>query len=48
VLQASELDADVVARAKTMFYETAFLAGKRRGQDVASYMDIELSLADLM
>ena len=47
VLQASERDADVVDRMKNMFYDTRFLAGKRAGIDVASYMDIEVSVADL-
>ena len=44
VLQASEQDADVVNRMKKMFYETRFLAGRRTGEDVASYMDIEVSV----
>jgi hypothetical protein len=42
ILQASEQDADVVDRMKKMFYETRFLAGRRTGADVASYMDIEV------
>ena len=44
ILQASEQDADVVDRMKRMFYETRFLAGRRTGADVASYMDIEVSV----
>ena len=48
LLQASEQDDDVVERVKKMFYDTRFLAGRRAGIDVASYMDIEISVADLM
>ena len=44
ILQASEQDADVVDRMKKMFYETQFLAGRRTGADVASFMDIEVSV----
>jgi hypothetical protein len=47
VLQASEQDAEVVGRMKTMFYETQFLAAKRAGIEVASYMDIEVDVAHL-
>lgn len=48
VLQASELDDDAVERMKRMFYDTRFLAGRRASTDVASFMDIEISLAELM
>ena len=44
ILQASEQDAAVVDRMKKMFYETRFLAGRRTGADVASFMDIEVSV----
>jgi hypothetical protein len=44
VLQASDIDADAVRRIKGMFYGTAFIAGRRGGLDVASYLDIELQL----
>lgn len=48
VLSASELDTEAVDRAKAMFHATAFVPGKRNGEEVASYMDIELDLASLM
>ena len=48
VLQANEQDADVVKRMQAMFYDTRFLPGRRAGIDVASFIDIEVSVADLM
>lgn len=47
VLQASQFDAEAVARLKDVFLATGFVPGRSNGVDVASYLDIELSLADL-
>lgn len=47
VLHANEFDAEAVARLKEVFRATGFIPGRFNGVDVASYMDIELSLADL-
>lgn len=42
-LQADE-DDEVVERVRRMFLSTAFIAGRLRGEDVASYKDVELAL----
>ena len=43
VLQTSD-DEAVTERVRQMFLRTAFVAGRRHGEDVASYKDIELTL----
>ena len=39
-------DEEVIVRLRHMFLETLFLPGKLRGNDVASYMDLELAITD--
>ena len=36
----------LVESLKNMFYATSFIAGNRRGNDVASYVDIEVGLSE--
>jgi len=43
VLQAHE-EGEVVERVRAMFLATGFVAGRRSGEDVASYKDVELTL----
>jgi hypothetical protein len=43
VLQATD-DDEVIDRVRHMFLSTAFIAGRLRGEDVASYKDLELVL----
>jgi hypothetical protein len=43
VLQATD-DNEVLDRVRHMFLSTAFIAGRLRGEDVASYKDLELVL----
>lgn len=43
VLQATD-DDEVLDRVRRMFLSTAFIAGRLRGEDVASYKDLELVL----
>lgn len=43
VLQATD-DDEVLDRVRHMFLSTAFIAGRLRGEDVASYKDLELVL----
>lgn len=43
VLQAVE-DDEVLERVRSMFLSTGFIAGRSRGEDVASYKDVELAL----
>jgi len=45
-MQAAVGDDEVIDRLRRMFFETLFLPGKLRGNDVASYMDLELAIAD--
>lgn len=45
-MEASVGDEEVVDRLRHMFFETLFLPGKLRGNDVASYMDLELAITD--
>jgi hypothetical protein len=47
VLQSVDQDDDAVQRVKAMFYDTQFLAGKRAGADVPSFIDIEVDMRGL-
>jgi hypothetical protein len=44
VLQASSLDAALIEAATEMFRHTGFTPGRLRGQEVASFKDVELSI----
>lgn len=46
MLKVSTGDEEAAERLKRMFFETLFLPGKQRGSDVASYMDVELTISD--
>jgi len=45
-MQPAVGDDEVIDRLRHMFFETLFLPGKLRGNDVASYMDLELAITD--
>lgn len=42
-----EFDPDAMQQIRNMFQRTLFIPGRRAGMDVASYVDIELSVTDL-
>lgn len=46
-LQASADDAPTIERLRAMFTATAFIAAKRRGIEVPSYMDIDIDFTDV-
>jgi len=47
VVQADGIDDTTIEQLKQMFYATKFIPGRRNGKDMPSYLDIELSIADL-
>ena len=47
VVQADGIDEITIEQLKQMFYATKFIPGRRNGKDMPSYLDIELSIADL-
>lgn len=46
ILEARNVEGRVIAEVKRMFYATGFVAGRRGGIDVASYMTIEMDLSE--